>query len=248
MLNDYTFLPANHPDNESHGGVGLFYKNSLPFKHRSDLSFDESMVGELKFGRKKIFFTVLYRTPSVKHRSAGFKDFLDKFKLLHTSIRSENPYAVFYAGDFNGHSKLWWSNGDTTPEGKAIEELFTDLNLSQVISEPINFTPNKNPSCIDLLVTDQPNLILDSGTRPSLDPKCHHQIVYGKSNLKISLPPPVERKVWHYNKANTDAIKRSMTNFPWAQQLGLNSDPNWQAKRHLPIHYLISCPISFQTK
>ena len=195
LLNDYTFLSANHPDNVSHGGVGLFYKNSLPLKQRLDLSFEESIVVELKFGRKKIFFTVLYRSPSIKHGSQGFKDFLDNFNSLHSSIQSENPFGVFYTGDFNGHSELWWSKGNTTPEGKSIEELLTSLNLSQVISEPTNFTPNKNPSCIDLLVTDQPNLILDSGTRPSLDPLCHHQIVYGKINLKIPPPPPVERKI-----------------------------------------------------
>ena len=50
LLNDYTFIAANHPDNVSHGGVGLFYKNSLPLKVRS-----ESVVVELKFGRKKMF-------------------------------------------------------------------------------------------------------------------------------------------------------------------------------------------------
>ena len=178
LLDNYTFLPANHPDNVAHGGVGLFYKNTLPLKRREDLSFEESIVVELKFGRKKIFFTVLYRTPSIKFNSPGFNEFLSNFKSLHTNIQNENPYAVFFTGDFNGHSKFWWDKGDTTPEGKAIEELFLTLGLSQVISEPANFTPNKNPSCIDLLVTDQPNLILDSGTRPSLDPKCHHQIVY----------------------------------------------------------------------
>ena len=158
LLNDYTFIHADHPDNVTHGGVGLFYKNTLPLKRREDLSFDETIVVELKFGRKKIFFTVLYRTPSSKHNTPGFNDFLNNFKALNTNIQSENPYAVFYTGDFNGHSKLWWAQGDTTPEGKSIEELFTNLNLSQVISEPTNFTPNKNPSCIDLLVTDQPNL------------------------------------------------------------------------------------------
>ena len=72
-------------------------------------------------------------------------------------------------GDFNGYSQFWWPKGDTNPEGKEIEELFTSLNLIQVIAEPTNFTPGKNPSCIDLIVTDQPNLILDSGTRVSLD-------------------------------------------------------------------------------
>ena len=59
--------------------------------------------------------------------------------------------------------------GDTTPEGKEIDDLFTSLGLYQVISEPTNFEPNSKPSCIDLIITDQPNLILDSGTRASLD-------------------------------------------------------------------------------
>ena len=77
--------------------------------------------------------------------------------------------------------------------------------------------------------------MLDSGTRPSLDPKCHHQIVFGKINLKIPPPPPVERKIWHYNKANTDAIKKSMKSFPWAEHLCLNPDSNWQTKSFTEI-------------
>ena len=56
LLNDYTFVPANTPANTRHGGVGLLYKNSLPVIIRNDLSFDESIVIELKFGRKNFFF------------------------------------------------------------------------------------------------------------------------------------------------------------------------------------------------
>ena len=58
LLNDYTFVTDNNPADTRHGGVGLFYKNSLPVVVRNDLSFDESIVVEMKFGRKKIFFTV----------------------------------------------------------------------------------------------------------------------------------------------------------------------------------------------
>ena len=49
LLNDYTFVPANNPVNSRNGEVGLFYKNSLPVTVRNDLSFDESIVVELKF-------------------------------------------------------------------------------------------------------------------------------------------------------------------------------------------------------
>ena len=90
---------------------------------------------------------------------------------------------MFYAGDFSGKSLLWWPDGDETPEGRELEDMFTSLGLSQVISEPANFHPGKDPSCIDPIVTDQPNIILDSGTRVSLDPFCHHQIIYCKEYL-----------------------------------------------------------------
>ena len=93
--------------NTRRGGVGLFYKNSLPVIVRDDLSFDESIVVELKFGRKKIFFTVLYRTPSFNHTSTEFQDFLSNFENLHSKIKTENPFAMFFTGDFNAHSQLW---------------------------------------------------------------------------------------------------------------------------------------------
>ena len=224
QIEGYTFEPANHPDNVTHGGVGLFYKNSLPIVVRRDLSFSESLVVELKFGRKKIFFTVVYRSPSFAHNSREFQDFMENFRNLHSKVTAENPFAIFFTGDFNGHSQTWWPDGDTNPEGREIEDLISSLNLSQIVSEPTNFTPGCRPSCIDLIVTDQPNLILDSGTRASLDPKCHHQLIYCKINFKIPPPPPSERKTWHYHRANTDAIQRSLKNFPWAQHFNLNND------------------------
>ena len=188
LLNDYTFVSANNPTNTRHGGVGLFYKNSLPVVVRHDLSFNESIVPELNFGRKKLFFTIIYRSPANNHLSPEFQTFLLNFEKLYSKIKAENPLAMFFTGDFNAHSQLWWPGGDTTHEGTEIDELFTKLGLFQIISEPSNFEPNKNPSCIDLLVTDQPNIILDSGTRASLDSYCHHQIIHCKVNFKI--PPP----------------------------------------------------------
>ena len=235
QLDEYRFVPANNPANTRHGGVGLFYKTSLPFIVRNDLSFDESIVVELKFGPRKIFFTVLYRSPSSNHTSPEFQTFLTNFENLYSKIKAEKPFATFFAGDFNAHSSLWWSDGDTNPEGTELDDLFTLLGLSQLISEPTNFEPYKNPSCIDLLITAQPNLILDSGTRPSLDPYCHHQIIYDKINVRVPPPPPFERKIWHFNRANSAAIKLSMVSFPWLQHLSLNTYPNCQAKSFTDI-------------
>ena len=156
--------------------------------------FDESIVVEVKFGRKKIFFTVLYRSPATDHNSPNFQAFLTDFGNLYAKIKAENPFATFFTGDFNAHSQHWWPDGDTTPEGTEIEHLLSSLGLSQVICESTNFEPNKKPSCIDLVITDQPNLVLDSETRASLDPYCHHQIIYCKVSFRVPPSPPLDTK------------------------------------------------------
>ena len=58
----------------------------------------------------------------------------------------------------------------------------------------------QSSSCTDLIFTDQPNLIIDSGVHPSLHSNCDHQITYYKLNLNIKYPPPYEHLVWDYNK------------------------------------------------
>ena len=83
----YTFHPLNHPSGGRHGGVGIFYKESLPLRIREDLSFDECLVSEIKFGRKKIFFTVFYRNPENKASSPEFQNFKSNFQNLYEKIK-----------------------------------------------------------------------------------------------------------------------------------------------------------------
>ena len=186
-------MPANNPANTRHGGVGLFYKSSLPVIVRNDLSFNESVVVELKFGRKKVLFYI-----EVQHLIIIlliFKHSCPILKICMLKLKLKTLLQYFFTGDFNAHSQFWWPDGDTTPEGTEIENLITSLGLTPVISELTNFEPNKNPSCIDLVITDQPSLILDSGTRASLDPYCHHQIIYCKVNFRIPRPSQREKKI-----------------------------------------------------
>ena len=128
--------------------------------------------------------------------------------IVKTTIKFsyQNSYGIFYAGDFNGHHELWWPDGHSTPEGTKIEDLTSFLSLSQLINEPTNFEPHKNPSCIDLIFTDQPNLVIDSSVRSSLDPFCHHQINYCRVNYRIPPHPSFKRRIWDYEKAEVNLI------------------------------------------
>ena len=83
--------------------------------------------------------------------------------------------------------------------------------FQQRISQPTHLLPQSS-SCIDLIFTGQPNIIVDSGV---LHSNCHHQITHYKLSLGIEYPPPYERLVWDYNKANVEGIKKSIGSVNW---------------------------------
>ena len=76
--------------------------------------------------------------------------------------------------------------------------------LEQLIRESTHILSNSS-SCTDLIFTNQPNLVADSGTHSCLHPNYDHQIIHCKINLQIEYPPPYQRHVSNYAKANKDA-------------------------------------------
>ena len=109
---------------------------------------------------------------------------------------------MFFTGDV-------WQDGNSTLEGNSIVDLTTMLGLTQLMNQQI-LSQTENPSCIDLVFTDQPNLLLESGTRTSLDSYCNHEITHCRFNFKI--PLPFER--------------RCISNFPWEQHFSSSPDAN----------------------
>ena len=117
-------------------------------------------------------------------------------------------------GDFHAKSCNWYSHDKTSFDSSTTESITSQFGLQQLINEPTHLLQNSS-SCIDLIFTSQPNIVVESGVSPSLHPNCHHQIIFAKFNLKIYYPPPYLREVWHYKEANTDLIKRAIINFNW---------------------------------
>ena len=220
-------IPSNHPNGNRRGGVGIFYKENLPLKIRKDRSFSECLVSEVLIGKRKVFYLVCYRSPSMKAYTTEFENYLAGFENLFTNISKNKPYACFIAGGFNAHSLSWWPNGVTNTECLALDNLLTTLDLSQLISEPTNFEENKSPSCIGLIVCYQPNVVMGNGVRPSPDNVCKPQITFCNLNLPIPPPPVYSRNICHYNRANSDAMTKAVTDFPWINHLR-NLEPSQQ--------------------
>ena len=172
----------------------------------------ESILFELQIGSKIGNFISLYRSPS--QTADNFVSFLDNLKLNLDTLTDNNPFLVVAIGDFNVRSSSWCINDKSNYEGTKIDCLATEYDFRQEINKPTHLLENSS-SCIDLMFTSQPNLVMDAEVHPSLHANCNHQIVYAKFNLKIHYPPPYEREFWHFHKADINLIRRAMNEFNW---------------------------------
>ena len=142
---------------------------------------------------------------------------------LETMVQ-RNPFLMLVTGDFNAKSKHCCSQNSTNFEGITIENVTSQFGLSQIISE-VTHVLESSSSCIDLIFTMQPNLVVESGVQPSLHSNYHHQIVFAKFNLQIYYSPPYPREIWHYKQANTELIRWAVTDFNWDRAF-LNTNVN----------------------
>ena len=95
---------ADHPSGNQHGGVCIYYKESLPIKMLNINYLQECICFDLKIGSKLCTIVSLYRSPS---QSANeFDHFLNKLNLTMESITQTNPFLTVVIGVLMpGHQK-----------------------------------------------------------------------------------------------------------------------------------------------
>ena len=127
-------------------------------------------------------------------------------------IDSLNPAISIITGDFNGKFSKWYSFDTSDNIGKELDTITSTVGYSQIIDKPTHFT-NNSSSCIDLIFTSNHSIIVDSSIEKSLCSSCHHDIIYGKVNVRVPLPPPHFRTIWDYKNADASSTQRAIENF-----------------------------------
>ena len=121
---------------------------------------------------------------------------------------------LLVTGDFNVRFSSWWSDDIETIEGTRLESTISYYGLYQIINEPTHFLQS-SASCMDLIFTNQSNLVINSGVHPSLYQNSHHQKIFAQINLEVYYPSLYKRLLWDYKKANIDAINLVIKSFDW---------------------------------
>ena len=99
-------------------------------------------------------------------------------------------------------------------EGLNLFSLMSSNGFSRLVHEPTHIQTNSS-FYVDLVFTDQPNLSVNSGVHVSLHPNCHHQIIHSSSNLSIYYPPPYQRLIWDYKKADSKNTRKALDSVNW---------------------------------
>ena len=136
-------------------------------------NLDECLLCELSCKNKKCFIATLYRSPSQSREE--LENFLSNFVVLIKAISNQKDAISIIMSDFNAQSSNWCKYDISNNEGVQIDSFTSTHGLEQVISEPTHILSNSS-SCVDLIFTNQPNLVVDSGTHPSLHSNYHCKI------------------------------------------------------------------------
>ena len=170
----------------------MYYKSSLALRLIDVHYLQECLFFEILVCGKTCNFISLYRLPS--QSSDSFKEIAENLQLSLDKISNQNSFLTVVLGNFNTKSSNWYKHDKTTYEGSKIDAVTSQYCLQQLIKERTRILGN-SLSCIDLIFTSYPSLVMESGVHPSLHSNCPHQITYAKFNLKIHYPSPYQREI-----------------------------------------------------
>jgi hypothetical protein len=201
-------------DRSRHGGGVLAYvHDSLSVSRRADLEHDdiEALWLELAVDGGKVLIGTYYRPPGADINTVDM--FMNLFQQTIDTIWGETPKSVFIFGDFNDKCLDFLGNHDDSEIKYRLVDFVHVYNLFQMIEEPTRVTPT-SVSLLDLIITDSPGYILDSGTLP---PLCNldHCVVYCKVKFSNKRGRPFTRTISSYSTADFISLRYSLSLAPW---------------------------------
>lgn len=212
----YSIFPANFnvnrkDRNSNGGGVFIATRENLISVEGTEFDTDCEVVwSTIEFaGARKLYLGSFYRPPS------GGIDPLERMRDSVNKIFAKhavtNQCNILLCGDFN-LPDIDWHDNCTKPDSnrKSLHdkslEILGDLSLVQLVT---NVTRQASQNVLDLVLTNNHNLISNIQTRPGIS---DHDIVMCDINLSSKLKRKPPRKIFMYGRADAESLKSSLRN------------------------------------
>ena len=210
-------------------GVLLYLSLKLPAKRRPDLEqFGSDIICvELQQHGTKCLICNCYRSPS----SDIIQFCSDLDNILENSIHEFQD--VICIGDMNARNSVFWENDVTNTDGRALSAYIQEVGMVELIHEPTRLMGNSR-SCIDLILSNNPDGIISVGTRDKLTEMCDHKPIFAMLNYSVPKRKTYKRMVWNYNEGLYEEFRYSLLNAPW-QGCYIRDDVNTSVQNWLDL-------------
>ena len=176
--------------------------------------FHASIFINIKTKNKPLNVGLVYRSPNSDDKQNNNLN-----KQLSFAFKKLKNLTVF--GDFN-HPNIDWNfnyckKNEDHCDSKFLFEI-TKLNINQLITSTTHHKPNCKPSLIDLILTKNPELILNIKHNPPIA-KSHHQVITAQLKTDNFLNKSTSNKDKiikpNFDKTNFQALNKYFSEIDW---------------------------------
>ncbi len=214
---------TNIKETTSHRGVIMYTKKKLSaIPSNVNTSFTESIWCEVPLLREdRLLIGCIYRSPN------STQDNNDNMNSALADV-TRNKSHVLVLGDFN-YPELEWVDGVSPPDlcNKATKfmEATRDAFLTQHVTEPTHFRGNQIPNTLDLIFTNEDNMISKIEHLAPIG-KSHHQLLkFGYQCYTVEPQDVVDK--YCFAKGDYDTLRMCMTNQDWNAMSDLSAKVSW---------------------
>lgn len=220
-LPGYDLFRKDRPVNRHGGGVLLYVRDKFcAVDCKLSTKFPEQIWCSLiNSKRVEMLIGVLYRTPTNDIFGSGNHELLRE---LLTELSTKNKHFVLM-GDFNYRYRQW-PPADASEVGPNASH-FYDCLEENFFTQHVDM-PTRDANILDLVITDEPDLVKDIMDLGFLDTSDH---VVLKWKVEFETSPVTNRKMtFDFSKANWAGMKQELQSIDWCDALVNESiEQNW---------------------
>ena len=198
-------------------GVIILFKENLELQVINNITdlYSPALYVKVLNSSKPLHLAIVYRSPNItKEEDAKLN------KQLKLASKKLKNLTIF--GDFN-HPEINWQHMNCSKgedhAATTFLHIIQELKLDQLTSEPTHFRPNCKPSLIDLVLTNNKDIVNAPILLPPLGKSHHAAILNNISHQFEDSGPQIKVKKFQVSKGNYDAINEELGSVDWDSEI-----------------------------
>ncbi|KAK2147853.1 hypothetical protein LSH36_534g01000 [Paralvinella palmiformis] len=226
MISLKGYLSYTNLDAGSHRGIAIYVSNSIDHlvtEISLNTTYEETIWLNIKLkGKDKLLLGCVYRSPS----STGQNN-IKLFNLLQQIPEYDSTHTAI-AGDFNYPEIEWTAWSTTKPEenhSQKVIDACRDTYLHQHTIQPTRHRHCQNESLLDLVFTNEEQMVLSIDYLPGLGISDHAVIIF---NVHVYTPTTGQAQPkYRYHKCNYSSMNDQLNDVDWSLMDNLSVQEAW---------------------